>query len=321
MTVQTQTSPAPDPQGSSRLGRDPLTGLPGEHLFRLQFPDEFALARSRENNGALMAVKLDNIIAINRTHGRTGGDEALRAAAYVLSNYRGGPGREAHVVFKYGGPLFGYYIPQCTAPEARQAAEDLHQLIMDSEAYHERLTVSIGLVNFYEFFLEEGSREELALRVEQAARYRLSLAEQRGTNTICDTSTVGAEVVADRPSVLLIEPDPASMELLVRALEAADLSVTVREEGESAMAFIEATPPGVIICEAMAPRLNGFTVRERLRTNALWSGIPFILVSHKKNDDLVRKAVEHDIRHYFRKPVSLVEVVGLVTNITRSSGR
>jgi diguanylate cyclase (GGDEF)-like protein len=321
MTGQMQNPPPPELEGSGRLGRDPLTGLPGEHLFRLQFPEEFALARARETNGALIAVKLDNIIGINRAHGRTGGDEALRALAYVLSNYRGGAGREPHVVFKIGGPVFGYFIPQCSAPQARLVAEDLHQLVMDSELYLDRLTVSIGVVNLYEFFLEEGSREELALRVEQAALYRLTLAEQRGSNTICDTSAVGAETVAERPSVLLIEPDPSSVELLVRALKAADLVVNVREDGESAMTFIEATPPGVIICEAMSPRLNGFTIRERLRTNALWNGIPFILVSHKKNDDLIRKAVEHDIRHFFRKPVSLVEVVGLVTNITRSAGK
>ena len=321
MSGQTQSTPGPELEGSARLGRDPLTGLQGEHLFRLQFPEEFALARARETNGALIAVKLDNIIGINRAHGRTGGDEALRAVAYVLSNYRGSPGRESHVVFKIGGPVFGYFIPQCSAPQARQVAEDLHRLVMDSELYLDRLTVSIGVVNLYEFFMEEGSREELALRVEQAALYRLTLAEQQGANTICDSSTVGAESVAERPSVLLVEPDPPSMELLVRALKAADLAVSIREDGESAMSFIEATPPGVIICEAMSPRLNGFTIRERLRTNALWNGIPFILVSHKKNDDLIRKAVEHDIRHFFRKPVSLVEVVGLVTNITRSGGK
>jgi len=316
-----QNLPPPEIEGLGRLGRDPLTGLPGEHLFRLQFPEEFALARARETNGALLAVKVDNIISINRAHGRGGGDDALRAVAYVLSNYRGAAGRESHVVFKLGGPVFGYFIPQCSAPQAREAAEELHQLVMDSELYLERLTVSVGLVNLYEFFMEEGSREDLALRVEQAALFRLTLAEQQGANTICDTSSVAAESAAERPSILLVEPDPASMELLVRALKGADLSVSVREDGESAMTLIEATPPGVIICEAMSPRLNGFTIRERLRTNALWSGIPFILVSHKKNDDLVRKAVEHDIRHFFRKPVNLVEVVGLVTNITRSGGR
>ena len=69
----------------------------------------------------------------------------------------------------------------------------------------------------------------------------------------------------------------------------------------------------------MCPRLNGFTLRERLQTNALWNAIPFILVSHRKNEDLIRKAVERDIRHFFRKPVSLTEVAGLAVNLTRKA--
>ena len=80
-------------------------------------------------------------------------------------------------------------------------------------------------------------------------------------------------------------------------------------------------PPAVIIAEAMAPRVNGFALREHLRSNALWNAIPFVLVSHKKNEDLIRKAVEVDIRHYFRKPISITEVVGLVSNLARSAGR
>jgi DNA-binding response OmpR family regulator len=71
----------------------------------------------------------------------------------------------------------------------------------------------------------------------------------------------------------------------------------------------------------MAPRLNGFELRERLRANALWAAIPYILVSHKKNEDLVRRAVDLDIRHYFRKPLSIVEVAGLVQNLTRDAAR
>ncbi len=281
--------------------------------------EEIAQAWSRETNGALLAIKLNNIVAINGMHGRTGGDEALRAVAYVLTNYRASAGHESHVVFKFGGPVFGYYVPSCTAAQARLCAEEIHRLVMQSELYLDRLTVSIGVANFHEFFMEEGSREQLALRVEQAAFHRMAIAEQQGASTICDTSEIDAQTVSRQPVVLLVEPDPGSMELLIRALEAADLAVHVCEEGESAIAFVQASPPAVIICEAMTPRVNGFTIRERLRTSALWNAIPFILVSHKKNEELLRKAVEHDIRHFFRKPVSLTEVVGLVTNITRSA--
>jgi diguanylate cyclase (GGDEF)-like protein len=300
---------------------DLLTGLGDERHLRLQLSEDFTLARARGANGTLLAVKLDNLLGINARHGRTGGDEALRALTYILANLRPAPGRETNTIVKVGGPVFGYLIPSCTVEEGKAVADEILRRVMESELYLERLTVSIGLANFLEFFPEEGTREELALRLEQTAFHRLALAEQRGANTICDSSAISAETMSTRPRVLMIEPDPTSMELLVRALEATGVVVHIRQDGEGALQFVQDTPPSLIICEAMTPRLNGFAIRERLRTNASWNAIPFILVSHKKNEDLIRKAVEYDIRHFFRKPVSLAEVVGLVTNMTRSAGR
>jgi diguanylate cyclase (GGDEF)-like protein len=317
-----QTPSPAGPQSASpseRLLRDPLTGLPDEHLLRLQLPLEFARARDQERNAALLGVKLDDIVAINERYGRARGDEALRAVARILQNVRAGPGREAHAAFKLGGPFFAYYLPQASAPEARTLAELIHEQVQQSRSFPQRLTVSIGIVNFYELFMEDGSREQLGLRLEQTMLHRLAIAGRLGANTICDSSQTSASAVASRPAVLLVDPDPGSVELLVRALEAADLSVQVCPEGESALAAVEAAAPSLIICEAMCPRLNGFTLRERLQTNALWNTIPFVLVSHRKNEDLIRKAVERDIRHFFRKPVSLTEVIGLAVNLTRKA--
>jgi len=316
-------SPVRNRTGSAeeRLTIDALTGLRNEHLFRLRFPEEFRQARERETNAALLAIKLDNAVTINAVHGRNSGDDALRVVAHVLESYRSAPERSTHLAVRLGGPLFGYYAPACSAPQARAIAEDVLRLVQQSELFLTRLDVSIGLVNLYEFFLDEGTNEQIALRIELAALHRLGIAEAQGANTICDSADITASAAAARSTVLVVEPEPASLELLVRALEAAELTVRVCEDGEGAISLIESEPPGVIIAEAMTPRLNGFTLRERLRSNVLWNAIPFILVSHKKNEDLIRKAVALDIRHYFRKPLSVTELVGLVTNLARSTGR
>jgi diguanylate cyclase (GGDEF)-like protein len=307
--------------GDERLTIDPLTGLRNEQLFRLRLPHEFARARERETNAALLLVKLDGIIALNARQGRMRGDEALRVVAQVLEARRSAPGRQGQLAFRLGGPVFGYYLPACGSPEAKAMAEEIRQAVMEPELYLEPITVSIGVVNLYEFFLADGTTEEIALQIEQTALHRLSIAERQGANTVCDTSEPAEASAAARPAVLVVEPDPASIELLLHALKTAGFAVEVREDGESALALVQASPPGVIICEAMVPRLDGFTVRERLRANALWNAIPFILVSHRKNEELIRKAVQAGIRHYFRKPLSIVEVVGLVGNLVRSGPR
>jgi diguanylate cyclase (GGDEF)-like protein len=304
-----------------QLIMDPLTGLGNDYLFRVFLPDEFTSARESLSNGALIAIKLDNIVDINILHGRRGGDDALRAIAHLLENYQAEHKNMSHRVFRLGGPVFGYYIPACNASDAREAAEAIRKLVQNSELYLKKLSVSIGLVNLSEFFRHKGTSGEVALQIELTALKRIGLAEQQGTNTICDTSKIAVFSTSDRPVVLVVEPDMASIELLIRAIKARGLMVNTCTDGESALSFIKSSPPDIIICEVMTPRLNGFTIREKLRTNALWNTIPFILISHKKNEEYIKKAVERDIRFFFRKPLSITEIVGLISNITRGANR
>lgn len=300
---------------------DPLTGLGNDYLFRVFLPDEFNNTRETLANGALIAIKLDNIAGINVLHGRKGGDDALRSIAHLLENYQAKQKNMSHRVFRLGGPVFGYYIPACDTEKAREAAEEIRKQVQNSELYLKRLTVSIGITNLSEFYRHKGTPGEIALQIELTALKRLGLAEQQGTNTICDTSRIAEFSTSDRPLVLIVEPDQISIELLIRAIKAAGCIVQTCRDGENALSFIKSTPPHIIICEIMTPRVNGFGIREKLRTNALWNTIPFILISHKKNEEYIRKAVDRDIRYFFRKPLSITEIVGLITNITRSAAR
>ena len=322
--MQQKETPLPGHNAMSEedwLTKDALTGLRNDYLFRLFLPGEFNRVRKLQTNSGLFFIKLDKIIELNMHHGRKGGDEALRALGHLLDNYRAEHGELAHRVFRIGGPVFGYYIPGCTVAQARTAAEEIHELVQQSELYLRKLTVSIGIVNLSEFFDNKESLDKCALHIEMAALKRLNLAERQGTNTICDTSKLTHYGASDKPVILIIEPDLTSLDLLIKAIETTGFGVHTCTEGESALAFIRTSPPTLIICEVMTPMVNGFTIREKLQTNALWNTIPFILISHKKNEDYIQKAVERDIRYFFRKPVSITEIVGLITNLLRSVSR
>ncbi len=167
-----------------------------------------------------------------------------------------------------GGSVLGSYLLACGSPEAKALAEEIRQAVMEPELYLEPITVSIRVVNLYEFFLADGTTEEIALQIEQTALHRLSIGDHQGTSTNCDTSEPVAAAASARPAVLVVEPDPVSIELLLHALKTAGFAVEVRQDGESALALVQVSPPAVIPCEAMVPRLDGFSVRERLRANA-----------------------------------------------------
>lgn len=256
--------------------------------------DAFTAARKRETNGALIAVQLA------APAGKVGGFEAA---------YRAARGRPGTVVHSLGGSSIAFVVPSCSAPEARAAAEEVRRALAPAPA-------AAGIANFYEFFPADGTPREIAREIERTALRRLAAAARRGGG-ISDTTDPEAPDEDRRPTVAVVEPDPVSVELLSAALDAAGFEVRSFQNGEAAFATIEASPPALVICEAMTPRLNGFAIRDRLRANPRLAGIPFVLVSHRKTEDMIRRAVEADIRHFFRKPLSIVEITGLARNLAR----
>ena len=60
---------------------DPLTGLPGQRLFRERAKHSLALARRHAETAALLYIDLEGFRALSSKYGRAAGDEVLRAAA------------------------------------------------------------------------------------------------------------------------------------------------------------------------------------------------------------------------------------------------
>jgi PleD family two-component response regulator len=98
------------------------------------------------------------------------------------------------------------------------------------------------------------------------------------------------------------------------------MSVVTATEGVEAMQVVSQIVPDVILAEVTVPKLDGFALKERLSRSSELSSIPFVIISHRKNDALIQRAASLGILHYYRKPLSSVEVSGLVRNLVKQGG-
>ena len=115
--------------------------------------------------------------------------------------------------------------------------------------------------------------------------------------------------------MLIADPDAPYLQTLTRHLEERGYALLSARDGAEAIEIVENIRPDVIVAEVMLPKVNGFELREHLRRNARLSSIPFVLVSHRKTDESIDKAAMVGIVHYLKKPVSLVELGGLLRNL------
>ena len=103
--------------------------------------------------------------------------------------------------------------------------------------------------------------------------------------------------------VLIVDDDPDIRALLAFTLR--DLGVVVREakDGEDALDEIRASAPDCMILDLMMPRLDGFSVLERMRAEQLAPDTKVVVFSCKTEEKTFVRVWELGADDYLTKPV------------------
>ena len=115
-----------------------------------------------------------------------------------------------------------------------------------------------------------------------------------------------------RPTVLLVEDEPAQREVLAYNLASDGFEVLQARTGAEAELIIAETPPDVILLDWMLPELSGIELCRRLKARPETRGIPVIMISARSEEvDRVR-GLETGADDYVVKPYSMAELMARV---------
>jgi diguanylate cyclase (GGDEF)-like protein len=155
---------------------DSLTGIWNRRAIFEALARELDRAKRQEIPVAVALIDLDHFKKVNDTHGHLVGDEVLRETAQRIR----GAVRSYDAVGRYGGEEFLVVAPECDAQRARDLAERIRQLLLESPVKTSGpavpVTLSLGVVH-----LEKGSQVGIN-RVISAADEALYKAKSGGRN-------------------------------------------------------------------------------------------------------------------------------------------
>ena len=115
-----------------------------------------------------------------------------------------------------------------------------------------------------------------------------------------------------RPTVLLVEDEPAQREMLAYNLEAEGFDVIIADNGEDGLILVDENDPDLIVLDWMMPQLSGIEVCRRLKSNSKTRQIPVIMLSARAEEvDRVR-GLETGADDYVVKPYSVIELMARV---------
>ena len=123
----------------------------------------------------------------------------------------------------------------------------------------------------------------------------------------------------DQPRVLVVEDEPAQLEILAYNLESDGFLVSRARDGEEALLLIREDVPDVIVMDWMMPHLSGIEVCRRLKSNSETRSIPIIILSARSEDEDKVRGLEIGADDYVVKPYSVVELMARVRSQLRRS--
>jgi two-component system phosphate regulon response regulator PhoB len=122
-----------------------------------------------------------------------------------------------------------------------------------------------------------------------------------------------------RPTVLLVEDEPAQREVLAYNLEAGGLHVIRANDGEEALLMVAEGVPDLILLDWMLPNVSGIEVCRQLKTRSETKAVPIIMLSARTEEvDMVR-GLETGADDYMTKPYSVAELMARVRAQLRRS--
>jgi DNA-binding response OmpR family regulator len=117
-----------------------------------------------------------------------------------------------------------------------------------------------------------------------------------------------------KTTIVAADDDPQLLRLVTRNLEFEGYEVLPVSDGQQALEQVEAHSPDLVLLDVMMPRMDGFTVCQRVRE---FSAVPIVIVTARGQDQDKVRGLDLGADDYLTKPFSVDELLARVRAVLR----
>ncbi|WP_350449486.1 response regulator transcription factor [Aminobacterium mobile] len=117
--------------------------------------------------------------------------------------------------------------------------------------------------------------------------------------------------------ILVVDDEKGIQEIVSQALKRRGYDTLNAADGDTALDMAFTAKPDLIILDLMLPRMDGWEVCRRLKSNKETASIPIIMLTARREETDVVEGLELGADDYIKKPFSLVELTARVGAILR----
>lgn len=118
-------------------------------------------------------------------------------------------------------------------------------------------------------------------------------------------------------TVLIVDDNQQNVELLAAFLESLPLKLEMAYDGVEALEKVAANPPDLILLDVMMPRMSGFQVCRKLKSDPATKDIQILMVTALNELGDIEQAAECGTDDFVSKPVNKFELLTRVKSLLR----
>lgn len=116
-------------------------------------------------------------------------------------------------------------------------------------------------------------------------------------------------------TVLVVEDSPTQREIIIQLLQKSGLQVTVANDGVEALEQIKISCPSIVVLDVVMPRMNGYELCRKLKTDPTTQNVRVIMCSTKGEEFDRHWGMKQGADAYIVKPFQSNEFLGTVKQL------
>jgi CheY-like chemotaxis protein len=136
------------------------------------------------------------------------------------------------------------------------------------------------------------------------------------TNNV-NASDVNSDSFLPQSTVLIVDDNPQNVELLQAFLETLPVKIVTAGDGVEALEKIEQHSPDLILLDIMMPRMSGFQVCRKIKSDPKTRDIQVLMVTALNELGDIEQASEVGTDDFVSKPVNRLELLTRVKSLLR----
>ncbi|MEH7117925.1 response regulator [Neobacillus vireti] len=266
---------------------------------------------------SIAILDLDHFKKINDSFGPINGNKILAAFGAALKESI----RSTDMVFRYSGEEFIIILENTRQIEAAESVSRLLTKFSNYPFEIENETIIITFSAGIYTVLHEDVTMETAMR---AAKQALSAAKVNGRGRVEIANDSIDELTKRKLFISIIDDDPIIRTMLMRILNVMDFSyfdITIEEFGDGVQFFnskiLENKGEHLLIVDGVMPIMDGIEILQKVQKIKYRHNIHVLMLTGRKNEADIEKALELGADDYVTKPFSIKELTARIQRLIK----